>query len=138
MLKHIRSYNSYFLFESVGEMTGLLGEINKVVQDAMSSGKDSQEVTQIIRDFFQANKSEIADNLGDPKFIKGLITVVSPWYDAHSKELTKLELAGLDSGISLDDESAYDDRVNYDIDDESRYDDSGMLDDDDEDLSIDF
>ena len=138
MLKHIRSYNSYFLFESIGEMTGLIGEINKVVQDAMASGKDSQGVTQIIRDFFQANKSEIANSLGDPEFIKGLITVVSPWYDAHSKELTKLELVGLDSEISLDDESAYDDRVNYDIDDESRYDDSSILDDDDEDLSIDF
>jgi len=130
MLKHIRSYNSYLLFESAGEMTGLIGEINKVVQDAMASGKDSQGVTQIIRDFFQANKSEIANNLGDPRFIKSLITVVSPWYDAHSKELTKLELADLDSGISLDDDE-------FAYDDESRYDDSDMFNDD-EDLSIDF
>lgn len=130
MLKHIRSYNSYFLFESAGEMTGLLGEINKVVQDAMSSGKDSQEVTQIIRDFFQANKSEIANSLGDPKFIKGLIIAVSPWYDTHSKELTKLELADLDSGISLDDESTYDEDSKYNDSDSDMF--------DDEDLSIDF
>ena len=137
MLRHIKSYNSYLLLESASEMSGLIGEINKVVQDAMATGKDSQEVTGMIRDFFQSNRSEIVNNFGDPEFIKSLIAVVSPWYDEHSKELIKSELADLDSGVSLDDESRYDDRVNYGTDDESRYDDSGMFDDD-EDLSIDF
>ena len=137
MLRHVKSYNSYLLLESVGEMTGLIGEINKAVQNAIASGKDSQEVTQMIRDFFQSNRSEIVDNFGDPNFIKQLIAVVSPWYENHYEDLVRSELADLDSGISLDDESRYDDRKNYGTDDESRYDDSGLYDED-EDLSIDF
>ena len=83
MLRHVKSYNSYLLLESVGEMTGLIREINKAVQNAITSGKDSREVTQMIRDFFQSNRSEIVDNFGDPNFIKQLIAIVSPWYENH-------------------------------------------------------
>lgn len=91
MLKHLKTYQKYLLFESAGSGKSFLMELDSVVNQAVDSQDDAITSTDNIRYFIDQNKKEIADNMTSSEFIKSLLTVLKKWHDKYANELEASE-----------------------------------------------
>lgn len=90
-MKHLRSYKSFMIFESMPGESNFLSGLKNVVDGAINSSSNATLATSKIKKYIDINKPHILVNLADPVFIKTMMSILTKWHDAYGKELMASE-----------------------------------------------